>query len=102
MDNQYNENDIFETEKVEERENPVEQVKAEEPAAVAASGSAAKKRELPRKICAVVLSAALFGSVASAAFYGGKQIPRRFVLLDGIQHFKRLDHKDDVGGRRKS
>ena len=70
MDNQYNENDIFETEKVEERENPVEQVKAEEPAAVAASGSAAKKRELPRKICAVVLSAALFGSVASAAFYG--------------------------------
>ena len=68
MDNQYNENDIFETEKVEERENPVEQVKAEEPAAVAAS--AAKKRELPRKICAVVLSAALFGSVASAAFYG--------------------------------
>ena len=43
MDNQYNENDIFETEKVEERENPVEQVKAEEPAAVAASGSAAKK-----------------------------------------------------------
>ncbi len=70
MDNQYNENDIFETEKVEERENPVEQVKAEEPAAVAASGSVAKKRELPRKICAVVLSAALFGSVASAAFYG--------------------------------
>ena len=70
MDNQYNENDIFETEKVEERENPVEQVKAEEPAAVAASGAAAKKRELPRKICAVVLSAALFGSVASAAFYG--------------------------------
>ncbi len=91
MDNQYNENDIFETEKVEERENPVEQVKAEEPPPPSLRrGRRQKKRELPRKICAVVLSAALFGSVASAAFYRGKQIPRRFVLLDGI-HFKRLD-----------
>ena len=101
MDNQYNENDIFETEKVEERENPVEQVKAEEPAAVAASGSAAKKRAAEKNL----RRRAQRGAVRKRCFgriLRGKQIPRRFVLLDGIQHFKRLDHKDDVGGRRKS
>ena len=101
MDNQYNENDIFETEKVEERENPVEQVKAEERRRRRRVGVGGKEKRTAEKNLRRRAQRGAVRSVASAAFYGVNK------FLGGsssstVYHFKRLDHKDDVGGRRKS